>query len=235
MKKLPQSEVYERGLEYWPYKKSLDRVVDIICSQAPKEGSLVDLMCGPGYLLGNLAAQRKDLALLGVDIDQRFIDYSAEKYPEIRFQVGDVLEWNSKQLFDVVVCTGALHHLPYEKQAQAVARMASMVKPGGFCLISDAHIDDYSSERERKIAASKLGYEYLLETINNGASDDVVAWTVDILHNDVMMNEFKTSLKKRLPIYQEYFNEVELLKTWPQIDSQYGDYIMVGKSKKTSL
>lgn len=158
----------------------------------------------PGYLLGQIAAQRKDLTLLGVDSDERYIDHSREKYPGINFEVGDILLWKPKEPFDVVICTGSLHHIPYEKQEEAVERMASMVKPSGFCIISDCHIDDYSDEKERKIAAAKLGYEYLRETINNGAPEDVVAATIDILHNDVMMDEFKTSLKKRLPIYKKY-------------------------------
>ncbi|TAK95453.1 class I SAM-dependent methyltransferase [Patescibacteria group bacterium] len=234
MKELPISETYEQELLYMPYKKSLAQVLETICAQAPVNGTLLDLMCGPGYLLGQIAEKRKDLHLLGVDSDARYVDFSKAKYPGIDFEVGDILAWKPKELFDVVICTGSVHHIPYEKQDEAVARIASMVKPGGFCIISDCHIDDYSNEQERKLAAAKLGYEYLRATIANGAPEDVVAATIDILHNDVMMDEFKTSVERRMPVYQKYFSEVELSKTWPDTDSQYGDYYVVCKGALTT-
>ncbi len=227
MKELPESKIYEQELIYMPYRESLKRVLNAICSQAPINGSLLDLMCGPGYLLGQIAKQRKDLLLYGVDSNKRYIDHSKQKYPGINFEIGDILSWESKQLFDVVVCTGSLHHILYEKQAQAVEKMTSMLKSDGFCIISDCHIDDYSDENERKLAAAKLGYEYLIETIKNGAPKEVIVATIDILHNDVMMNEFKTSLKKRLTVYKNNFSKVELFKTWPDADSQYGDYYVI--------
>jgi len=227
MKELPESKIYEQELIYMPYKKSLKKVLDIICSQAPAKGSLLDLMCGPGYLLGQISKKRKDLFLYGVDSDKRYVTFSKEKYPKINFETGEILSWKSKQLFDIVICTGSLHHIPYKKQAQAVKKMASIMKPNGFCIISDAHIDNHSNEKERKIAAAKLGYEYLIETVKNGAPKKVIIETINILHNDVMMDEFKTSLKKRMPVYKKYFGNVELFKTWPKTDSQYGDYIVI--------
>ena len=227
MKELPESKIYEQELIYMPYKKSLKEVLDIIRLRAPINGNLLDLMCGPGYLLGQIAKKRNDLSLYGVDLDKKYISHSKKKYPGINFEVSDVLSWESKQLFDVVVCTGSLHHIPYKKQARVAKKISSALKPSGFCIISDCHIDDYSDENERKLAAAKLGYEYLIETIKNGAPKEVIVATMDILHNDVMMNEFKTSLKKRLTVYKNNFSKVELFKTWPDADSQYGDYYVI--------
>src|SRR4030042_4599413 len=227
MKGLPESKIYEQGQFYWPYKKSLVKVLEIITSQTAKDCKLLDIMCGPGYLLGQISVKRGDLKLLGVDLDERYIFFSKEKFSDIDFEIGNILTWQPKQLFDVVICTGSIHHLPYEKQDLAIEKIAGMVKPAGLVIISDSHINDYANEKERKVAAAKLGYEYLIETIRNGAPDDVVATTIDILDNDVMMNEFKTSVKKRLLIFNKYFSNVEVIKTWPDIDSEYGDYIMV--------
>ena len=229
MNELPESKIYEQELLYMPYNKSLIKVLELIKTQSPKNGTLLDIMCGPGYLLGKIAVERSDLKLLGVDLDERYIVFSKDKYPSIKFEVGDTLTWTPKELFDVVICTGSIHHIPYEKQDLAIKRISEMVKPQGLVIISDCHIDDYTNETERKLAAAKLGYEYLVETIKNGATDEVVAATADILDNDVMMNEFKTSVKKRLPIFNKYFTAVEVIKTWPDFDSEYGDYIMVCK------
>lgn len=224
---LPDSKIYEQELEYMPYKDSLKNVLDYICENAPLNGTLLDMMCGPGYLLGQIVLRRTDLKLKGVDFDERYINHSKEKYPEIKFELGDVLSWESKEPFDVVICTGSLHHVPYEQQEKAVERMASIVKSEGFVIISDCYVDDYSNETERKLAAAKLGYEYLRETIQNEAPRKVVKETAEILENDVMMTEFKTSLNKRLPIFNKFFRTIQTVKTWPRLESEYGDYISI--------
>lgn len=231
MRELPESEIYELGLKYWPYKKSLEETLGYIRENAPKGGTLLDMMCGPGFLLNEIYKERSDLSLSGVDIDPRYITYGQKKYPAITFQEGDVLTWKTDKLFDVVICTGSLHHIPYEQQEQAVSQMVSMVKPDGSILIADVYIDDYADEVERKLSASKLGYEYLKETIQNSGSDPIVDFTIDILWNDVFMKEYKTSIQKRAPIFNKYFNEIHRIKTWPNFKSQYGDYISIFRKR----
>jgi SAM-dependent methyltransferase len=227
MKGLPDSKIYEQELEYWPYIRSWKKVFEYVCQNTPANGSVVDLMCGPGYLLGKIASARKDLTLKGVDIDERYIPYAKEKYPHIDFVRGDVLTWKPENTFDVVLCTGSLHHIPYDQQEDAVRRMFVLAKPDGLVLISDSYIDDYLNEVERKSAAAKLGYEYLRATIQNKAPESVIEPTIEILWNDVFMKEFKTSLKKRLPIFEKYSDTIETLKTWPDPGSEYGDYISI--------
>lgn len=227
MKQLPDSKIYELELKYWPYKASWEKILEIVVKQTPKNGALLDMMCGPGYLLGKIAKKRKDLNLFGVDTDQRYISYSKKTYPGIKFEKDNVLIWQPKELFDVVACTGSLHHIPYEKQAEVIKKFASMVKPDGFVLISDPFIDDYKNETERKVAASKLGYEYLKDTILNGAPDIAVTPCIDLIYNDVFMDEYKDSLKNRLPKYKKVFKNVETIKTWPNFESEYGDYISI--------
>lgn len=227
MKNLPPSEIYERELNYLPYKKSLKAVLEFVCSNAPQGGSLLDLMCGPGYLLNQIKTRREDLSLRGVDLDESYILHAEEKYPGIDFEVGDVLSWSPNKPFGVVLCTGSVHHIPYERQEEFIRRIPSMIAPGGFSIVSDCYIDEYVHETGRKLAAARLGYEYLKETIKNGADEEVIAATIDILHNDVMMREFKTSLKKRLPIFENAFSSVQTHKTWPGKDVDYGDYYTI--------
>jgi trans-aconitate methyltransferase len=232
MKGLPDSRIYEQELQYMPYRESLKKVLEYLCLNIPKDGNLLDLMCGPGYLLGQIAEKRPDIKLTGVDIDKRYIPHAKERYPHIDFKLGDVLTWEPEKQYDVIICTGSLHHIPYAQQENTVQRIASMIKPKGFVLISDCYVDDYSNETERKIAAAKLGYEYLRETIQNGAPELVVEATMEILWNDVLMKEFKTSTSKRLPIFKNIFGDVDTVKTWPTFESEYGDYISIRRNNK---
>lgn len=227
-KQLPESKVYEEGLLYWPYKSSQQFVLDKISELAPKNGNLLDIMCGPGNLLGRIAQIRPDLELTGVDWKPEYVQYVGKKYPRIISIWGNVLDWHPKSLFDIVVCTGALHHVPYDQQKTAIANIASMAKLGQPVIISDCYIDDYLNEIERKLAAEKLGHEYTQAAIGNGAPDDVLAWTLDITWNDVFQKEWKTSIKKRLPFLKECFSQIEPIKTWPQNSNYgFGDYIHI--------
>ena len=227
MKELPEADIYEEGLEYWPYKKSLATVLKLACANTKNGGSLLDIMCGPGYLLEQLWGQRPDLELVGVDNDDRYIRHGKLHHPNATFWYGDVRRWEFQKNFDTVLCTGALHHVPYEDQEAAVKNIASLVKSDGVVIISDCYVDPFQTEIERKLAAAKLGYEYLIATIKNGAPDDVISWTVDILSNDVGMAEFKTSLTERVVILGKYFKEVRTTKIWPESESGYGDYIHI--------
>lgn len=231
MKPLPISETYERELIYFPYKKSLETTVDIIYSRAPGAGRVIDLMCGPGYLLGMIEKRRPDLSLLGMDIDKGYIKHAKEKYPQIEFEVGDVLTWEPKERANVVICTGALHHIHYENQEEVIRKMMGITEATGFTLLSDCYIDHYLNETKRKLAAAKLGYEYLKAAIENSSPDDVTKAAIDIMHNDVMMEgEFKDSLKNRLPKFEKCWgSDVKTIKTWPDKNTEYGDYITLSK------
>lgn len=222
--------VYERELPLIPYIESLRFVTSQIVENAPRNGSVLDLMTGTGFLPNRIREVRPDLTFLGVDIDSRYVAYGSGKYPEIRFEQGDVLTWQPQERFDVVMCTGAIHHLRYEKQEDFIARIPGMVRSDGLVVLSDCHINDYSTERERRLGAAILGYEYLVEAIRNGADDDVVRATVDIMKNDILMKEFKTSIEKRRAVIEKYFSVQEVRKTWPddgKSTTGHGDFVFI--------
>lgn len=229
MKELPKSDIYEQEFKYMPWGVLINEILTIIQKEAAQNGKVLDLMCGPGYLLGEIGKLRIDLALEGIDISEEFIHFAQSKYPKISFHVADVLLWNSTQKYDIILCTGGIHHLPYEKQALFLETIPALLNPNGFAIFADPYVDDYSNELERKQSAAKLGYEYMVATMKNGAPDDIVKATVDILYNDVMSFEYKTSLKKLEPIFRRIFSNVEIEKTWPEANSEYGDYYIIGK------
>jgi SAM-dependent methyltransferase len=228
-KQLPEAEIYEKGLRYWPYRSSQQFVLDKVAELSPLNGCLLDIMCGPGNLLGRITKICPNLKLIGVDIDPRYIQYGNRTYPQASFEKGDVLSWSPISAIDIVICTGALHHIPYDMQEDAIAHIAAIAIKGkdSSVIISDCYVDDYTNEMERKEVAAKLGYKYLRETIRNDAPDEVIAWTVDILWNDVLKKEYKTSVVKRLPLLEKYFRKVETVKSWPVGDTGYGDYIHI--------
>src|SRR3989338_3941447 len=227
MKPLPEVEIYDRSLIFWPYRKTLAAVLREAIALTPADGRLLDMMCGTGHLLGKIAEVRRDLSLHGVDIDERYVSHARSAYGAAIFSTGNVLDWQPMSPYDVVVCSGSLHHVSYELQYKAVANIARMVKSGGTVIISDCYIDPYLGAMERQLAAAKLGYAYLREVIRRGAPDDVLGWTIDILSNDVLMHEYKPSLRQRLPLIRKHFARVSTTKTWPSVNEGYGEFVPI--------
>lgn len=225
---MPVPETYEAGLQYWPYRLSLAKVLEAIQVTTLPGATVLDIMCGPGYLLGQLCKAYPSLRLTGVDIEEQYIDFGRRRYPNVSFEVGDVCTWRSTDGFSTVVCTGALHHVPYGNQGAAIRNISRMVKPGGVVIISDCYVDEYANETERRLAAAKLGDAYLRETIRAGAPPDVLAWTADITKNDVCGEEFKPCLRDRVPLLGAAFKNIQTFRVWPEESGTgYGDYIHI--------
>lgn len=186
MKKLPVASIYEKEFSYMPWGKLINKTLSIVAKNTPKNARVLDMMCGPGYLLGKIKRKRPDLDLTGVDINSEFIRFARLNYRKIKFIRADARKWKTKEKFDLILCTGGIHHLPYKDQKPLLISIKSMLSPGGFCIFADPYIDDYSNEKERKKAAEKLGNEYTLAVKRKNAPSEIVKATHDIKFNDIM-------------------------------------------------
>ena len=177
--KLPDPKIYEEQLEFMPYKLSLDFVLEYVYRnmEGNWKGNLTDFVSETGYLLWKIAEKRPDINLTCIDNNKIYLNYAAEKFPNIDFKKANVLSYKSKEKQDIIVCTGSLHHSSYEKQEKAFRKMASMLKQFGFLLLSDCYIEDFSTETRRKLNVGKVDDKYLKETIQNGAPNSVIEAT----------------------------------------------------------
>lgn len=216
MKQLPSPKIYEKENKYMPWGKTIDAVLKIVTDDVPQRGKVIDLMCGPGYLLGKISKQRKDLELEGLDNDSRYIDYASKKYPEMIFSLDDVLNWKPEKKYNAILLTGGLHHIEFENQEKLLKLIHNALTRNGILILADPFIDSYKDEKERKIAATKLGYEYLKAILENDAPDDIVKATIDLIYNDVLLKgEYKTSINRLKDISKKIFLNIKEQKIWP--------------------
>lgn len=214
-----------------PWGILITEILELV-KKTPENGTVLDLMCGPGYLLQKIKELRPDLKLTGVDMEPQFMDFARKKYKGIYFVTADTSNWDTNETYNLILVTGGVHHLPYEKQESFISKVSKLLHPDGLAIIADPYINDYTNEEERKIGAAKLGYEYLVASMKNGADTDIQKACMSIMENDVLGIEFKNSINQFKPVLEKYFSAVQMHKTWPAEETQYGDYYFVLSNPK---
>lgn len=116
------------------------RVMENIAMRTPKNGTVVDLGCGPGTVLRLLRAKRPDLRLIGTDIDPAMIAIAERKAQgkSITFveASADALPLPPASA-DIIVSSLVFHHLPTEVKRGAFREVKRLLKHGGEFLLCD--------------------------------------------------------------------------------------------------
>jgi SAM-dependent methyltransferase len=68
--------------------------------------TILDVGCGVGDFWAYLTAQGVRCDYLGVDVSSAMIERASAKFPDARFEVRDVLEWDPGRRFDYVIAIG---------------------------------------------------------------------------------------------------------------------------------
>ena len=96
--------------------------------------SLLDVGCGTG-IHANLLS--KHYQVEGLDIDPKMLSVARKKYPKIRFQQGDMVNFKLKSKFDVIVCLfSAIGYVKTKARLlKTIKNMSRHLLPGGVLLI----------------------------------------------------------------------------------------------------
>ncbi len=103
----------------WHLQAVMDQLVELIDQAQP--GSLLDAGCGEGFVAGDLARRRPEIAVTGVDLSPEAIAYAQERFGKLaRFRTGSVYKLPfSDRSFDLVLCSEVLEHLDEPEKAIA--------------------------------------------------------------------------------------------------------------------
>lgn len=126
-------------------------MLDLIpTSQAAQRVSLLDFGCGASHLYDYiLANQLRHIEYTGLDISEKFVRLSKDKYPNINYFCVDILE-TSTQLpgFDYVVLNGVFtekrelsHDEMWEYFKQVVLKIFNITKKGISFNVMSSHVD----------------------------------------------------------------------------------------------
>lgn len=117
-----------------------ERVFNDIHRPTPHGGTVLDIGCNAGALLGRLATARPDLRIAGIDLDAEAVDRARAALPAADLRVGSVenLAFADGE-FDLVTCMDVVEHVPEELRRPMLAEARRVLRPGGRLAMETPH------------------------------------------------------------------------------------------------
>ncbi|MFA6091448.1 MAG: methyltransferase domain-containing protein [Elusimicrobiota bacterium] len=129
---------------------------------------ILELGCGPGHFLANLARYFPQKRFLGVDADKGFVD-SARKYygaelSNASFDVQDLYAWRTERKFDYILLRFVAQHLP--DHAALLERLKELLRPDGRVLVVDS-ADQYAYKFVPRVPALENVFTQMASSAKN--------------------------------------------------------------------
>lgn len=134
---------------YCRIKTALEDNYQLFESLMPKEGKIVDVGCGYGFLPYMLMYKGHKREILGVDYDDEKIAIAnacIDKTNNLKFDVGDVTNYHFP-MADGMIISDVLHYLQEEQQIQVIKNCAEKLNKGGVLIIRDADKDKTTRQK----------------------------------------------------------------------------------------
>ncbi len=130
---------YDAGWRGQMHHQIAERTVDLALTCVPAPTRVLDVGCGTGYLLGQLAARAPQAEVLaGIDAAPQMIAVATQTAADhrLRFTAGTAehLPWPAGT-FDLVISTTSFDH--WADQRAGLAECARVLAPGGSLVLAD--------------------------------------------------------------------------------------------------
>lgn len=160
-----------------------------ILERLSEQGTVVDLGCGPGILLKNLAGSA--VRVIGVDNSSRMLEAAAKLLPDvstISLRIGDLEHLPLRDgEADAAIMSLVLHHLAAPQAG--IAEMQRVVRPGGQIMLVDFINHDNETMR------TKYGDRWL-----GFAPDELCAWMTKAGLQRICRDEFPINMGLTLQV-----------------------------------
>lgn len=149
---------------------------------APHLDEALEIGCGLGDF-ARLLADRSD-QVLAVDLSPEMVRRAREKssqYPNIHYQVMDVLDWEwPTNRFNGIVSIATLHHLPLDRMLNC---MKQALKPGGKLLVLDLFQQEKPTLRDAWALIISKSFNLIRNRRFSDTAESRAAWEAHSEHD----------------------------------------------------
>lgn len=125
---------------YCRIKARLENYYTEIEKLVPREGNILDIGCGYGFLAYTLAWTSDKRSVTGIDYDEEKIavaNHNFSKTAQINFVQGDALEFPQKHKYDCILIMDVLHYLLPEQQWTLLQKCHASLSDAGVLIVRD--------------------------------------------------------------------------------------------------
>lgn len=139
-----------------------------LLASLPQSPSILDAGCGTGLPLTRVLVDH-GCRVVGVDSSPNMLARFALNFPAVPAICSPIQDCDLADFeFDAAIAWGVMFHLPHAEQVKAIAKIASVLKPGGVFLFTSADVDGWKDGEPmngvpfRYYSFSRDGYRDLL-------------------------------------------------------------------------
>jgi len=139
--KLIYNYIYKGPILEWymRVKIKLEKNYQIFHDLVSKQGKILDIGCGNGFMSYMLYFTASSREITGIDYDEDKIELANNcfsKTASVCFEHADVLNFHFDR-YDTIIMADVLHYLPQNKQATVINKCIDHLNPGGILIIRD--------------------------------------------------------------------------------------------------
>jgi ubiquinone/menaquinone biosynthesis C-methylase UbiE len=123
-------------------RQAIPPIAEFVRGRDQRQLRLLDVACGSGRFLGQLAQAFPAMPMTGVDLSPAYLDEAA-RYLQARRTVtfqqanAEVLPFEAAS-FDIATCIFLFHELPHEVRRNVTSEIARILRPGGLFVFVDS-------------------------------------------------------------------------------------------------
>lgn len=147
-------EFYDAIYSFKPYDEESDKVHAWIQELNPEAKTLLDVGCGTGSHLTYLSQWYQSD---GLDLDEGLLSIARSKLPDVTFHHGDMIDFDIKKMFDVIVCLfGAIAYTVTEENLQkTLITMSKHLNPGGILVVEGFLLPEQAGGRNIRMGTAE--------------------------------------------------------------------------------
>jgi len=128
-------------LHYWSWGFRYLGGMQVVLDQLARLsfGSVVDIGCGDGRFLREVAKRYPNARLLGVDVSERAIQLARAMNPTLEYKAINIVEESLPDSFDVVTLIEVLEHIPPQQVASFLKAVVDNTKDSGWLVLTVPH------------------------------------------------------------------------------------------------
>lgn len=138
---------------YMKIKIRLEKYYQPIYELIPKEGNMLDMGCGYGFMSYMLHFASPKLTITGIDYDEDKIElanHCFSKSENIRFIYSNVMDFKFEK-YDVIIAADMLHYLQPEQQKQIIFSCIKSINENGIIIIREGNKDLEKRHKRTKL------------------------------------------------------------------------------------